>query len=118
MTIESKNTERKDINIDESDIENTDNDEDYSESSEDEQNSDNKYGYENILRFKKFYEDNTHNDLQESKHKSIWDDYVFKDKMYRVILIKLDKNKTKTKDSNLINENQLMKQKIIKKKET
>ena len=64
MTIESKNTERKDINIDESDIENTDNDEDYSESSEDEQNSDNKYGYENILRFKKFYEDHTHNDLQ------------------------------------------------------
>lgn len=116
--IESKNTERNDINTDESDIENTDNDKDYSESSEDEQNSGNKYGYKNILRFKKFYEDHTHNDLQESEHKSIWDDYVFKDKMYRVILIKLDKSKMKTKDTNLIDKNQLMKQKIeiIKKK--
>lgn len=106
------------MNTDESDIENTDNDKDYSESSENEQSSENKYGYKNILRFKKFYKDHTHNDLQKSKHKSIWDDYVFKDKMYRVILIKSDKSKMKTKDSNLIEKNQLMKQKIeIKKKE-
>ncbi|CAL7938813.1 unnamed protein product [Xylocopa violacea] len=91
---ESISTEEDDylISTDESDIE-TDDNEDYSDSGEDEQNFENGQNYDTVFRLNKFFHDhvdNTRKHLSSSTRNSVWNDFKFEEKMYRVIPLRLN----------------------------
>lgn len=95
---ESVNHENKDyiISSDESDIENEDND----KINENEQNFGNGRDCDTIFRLSKSYEDhasNTRKHLKPDTRKDAWNDFVFEDKMYRVIPLRLDEKIFKSK---------------------
>ncbi|XP_017798843.1 PREDICTED: uncharacterized protein LOC108579746 [Habropoda laboriosa] len=108
-TKESTSTEDDDyfISSDESDISTDDNDEDQSD--EIEQNLEKENNYNKTVHLNKFFEEhveNTRKHLSSSVHNdSVWNDFVFEDKMYRVIPLKLSEKLLKSKGSILSKKN-------------
>ncbi|CAK9823725.1 hypothetical protein ANTRET_LOCUS2011 [Anthophora retusa] len=89
------------ISSDESDISTDDNEEDQSD--ENEQNFGKENNHNRAIHLSKFFEEhveNTKKHLSSNMRKdTIWNDFVFEEKMYRVIPIKLSEKLLKRKSS-------------------
>ncbi|CAK9811284.1 hypothetical protein ANTPLA_LOCUS6965 [Anthophora plagiata] len=108
-TKESTNSKDDDyfISSDESDISTDDNDEDQSD--ETEQNFGEENNHNRAIHLSKFFEEHVENTKKHSssnvRKDAIWNDFVFEEKMYRVIPIKLSEKLLKTKSSILSKRN-------------